>query len=465
MEVPTTTIKMTYGGETKPALLASPEEDHWNSLEKQFREQFSISTEDIKAKYVDEEGDRVSIDSNEELRHLLAQGKPLQLEFSLEGQNMKKREGGRRISCEDRLRLRQERMMKKFGKVLTKEELIQLREERKKERMMKKEEKVAKLEERKKFQQQRRIDRMIKKFGKILSEEELTQKREEMRNKRMLKKFGKVLSEEERAKQRIERRAACKCKRSAEEITAERDEDSSSASKKEEGDKEGPARRPRLSREEKRELNQQRKKQRLEERQARKEARKSAAADDDLVDWPADATHLFLDGNNMMFLTANLRGLTLGRGGNRHQAEALLAAAAKSFVLSQPEGTKMQQAVLIFDSTKTDQIAKIGRSTEEISFRICSARPQFPTSDDALIAWAKEGKDQGISSGMVFVTSDRALRDQLKEAGGRLMKPKQFLRLARRLSLALAGTPLPSSDTQDTVEGDGLDAWLSSLSA
>jgi len=184
MEVPTTTIKMTYGGETKPALLASPEEDHWNSLEKQFREQFSISTEDIKAKYVDEEGDRVSIDSNEELRHLLAQGKPLQLEFSLEGQNMKKREGGRRISCEDRLRLRQERMMKKFGKVLTKEELIQLREERKKERMMKKEEKVAKLEERKKFQQQRRIDRMIKKFGKILSEEELTQKREEMRNKR-----------------------------------------------------------------------------------------------------------------------------------------------------------------------------------------------------------------------------------------------------------------------------------------
>jgi len=353
MEVTTYTIELTFAGQTKLVQLASASEDYWNSLEKQFRELFpTIGQEEaVTAKYFDEEGDLVTIDSNAELQEVLSQGKPLKIQLVC------KKIGS---SKEERLR-REEKMLRKYGKLLSKEEKRQLREERKDERNAKKE------------------------------------------HKRAAQEMGGPKPQEE-----------------------------------------GQTRR-RLTPEERKELNEQRKKQRLEERQARN----NSAEDDDNVDeWPADATHLFLDGNNMMFVTTKLRSLTLGR--NRRQAEALLASVAKFFILSQPG--KIKEATLIFDNTSTDEKMVIGKDT---LFHICSARPKQPTSDDVLIAWAKQAKEEGRSSGMIFVTSDRALREQLKEAGGRLMKPKHWIRLSRSLALSV-----PSADNLSDSE---LDDWLSTL--
>lgn len=154
-----------------------------------------------------------------------------------------------------------------------------------------------------------------------------------------------------------------------------------------------------------------------------------------------------------MFVTATLRDLTL-RGRQRGQAESLLAAVARSFIhATQSKGSsKMQEATLIFDNTNTDTTESIGATT----FRICSARPSQPTSDDVLIAWVKEAQQKGESGGMVFVTSDRALREQLKAAGALLMKPKQFLTLARRLALAETA---PLTDNADKH----LDSWFATL--
>lgn len=152
MEVDTKTIEMTFtfNGETKVSQFELPLEDHWNSLEKQFREQFNINEDEpglLKAKYVDEEGDLITLDSDEELRDLLAglclKDRPIQLEFSFsKGRKAPQRREGRRgclISREERNRLRSERMLRKFGKILTKEDRLQMREERKKlraERML-----------------------------------------------------------------------------------------------------------------------------------------------------------------------------------------------------------------------------------------------------------------------------------------------------------------------------------------
>jgi len=215
---------------------------------------------------------------------------------------------------------------------------------------------------------------------------------------------------------------------------------------------------------EKKQAREERLKQRLEERRARKEKQNGQVdeRDNDAAEWPITASRLFLDGNNMMFITPVLRSLTLNRG-QRGRAEGLLASVAESFVNNQSQaasGGKLDDAVLIFDNTHTNTTKTLTGGT---TFRICSARPHTPTSDEVLIAWANEAKKTGESSKMVFVTSDRGLRDQLREAGGILMKPKQFLRLAYLLAKQQPTEACMGTDAINNVSDIDLDAWFGSL--
>jgi len=142
--------------------------------------------------------------------------------------------------------------------------------------------------------------------------------------------------------------------------------------------------------------------------------------------WP-NRKRLYVDGNNMLYLTSSLRNATLR--GNKVKAEHALEEATNAFVVGMA-GT-ISHGILIFDHTSTHSV-RTYPDLNGVDLIICSARPDFPTSDDALIQWCKDDSNIGIDS--VFVTSDRALAIQLKELGGIIVKPRQFLVLAQAIS-------------------------------
>jgi len=158
--------------------------------------------------------------------------------------------------------------------------------------------------------------------------------------------------------------------------------------------------------------------------------------------FPADKKFLFVDGNNLMFLTAALRHATLR--GPKGQAELVLQRAVEAFITSM-EG-RIEKTVLIFDNTSTNLEKTLPTSSTEVSLTVFSARPKFKTSDDALIAGAQA--DSIAAAASVYVTSDRALARSLSQLGGTLIKPKQFLGLACNLA---------------NGQGSDLDAWLASF--
>jgi len=125
--------------------------------------------------------------------------------------------------------------------------------------------------------------------------------------------------------------------------------------------------------------------------------------------WPTNATHLYLDGNNMLFVLAPLRNLAI-KHRNIKEAERILSTMARKFA----QDMKIENCTLIFDDTKL--------RVDEPHFKVCSARPSYSTSDDALVDFAKINKG-------IFVTSDRELINRLKECGGIIIKPKQWFQL------------------------------------
>jgi len=186
-------------------------------------------------------------------------------------------------------------------------------------------------------------------------------------------------------------------------------------------------------------------------------------------------TKLVLDGNNMMFVTDAIRRYTLA--GNRAKAEKLLSTAALAF--SQLVGITTE---IIFDQThlpKKDDFSSsssvlqpiLKTSTEEFnteiskivknfpavgvplkfatgtSFLVSSARPQFSTTDDKLISWARLNGQEATTTttetsvtsstaahvptnnsvvsnkDTVVVSSDRALAGELYSLGVTLIKP------------------------------------------
>jgi len=148
--------------------------------------------------------------------------------------------------------------------------------------------------------------------------------------------------------------------------------------------------------------------------------------------WPAGPIHLYLDGNNMLFVVASIRSLVLKR--KTKAAEASLEALARKFASS----LDLEHCTLVFDDTKT--------AVSETGITVCSARPTFPTSDDALVEWTKENKDKPA----MVVTSDRGLMDRLANVGNHvlLVKPKDWFYFVAKV---LSGS--------DNVKN--LDEWMS----
>jgi len=172
---------------------------------------------------------------------------------------------------------------------------------------------------------------------------------------------------------------------------------------------------------------------------------------------------IVIDGNNMMFVTDGLRKNTLH--GKRKQSEKILSLAALAF--SQLVGVTTE---VIFDATHlpkkrddsvlegapvpsvekssvpafTTEIAKIAKDfpvvgvpitfTDGTLVLVTSARPEFATTDDKLISWARANKQELSPSGprnsdIVVVSSDRALAGELYSLGVTLIKPGNWIGL------------------------------------
>jgi len=199
---------------------------------------------------------------------------------------------------------------------------------------------------------------------------------------------------------------------------------------------------------------------------------------------------IILDGNNMLFVTSGLRGLTLSK--QRAKAEKMLSIAALAF--SQIIGTTIE---VVFDQTSLPksknsqviaqpEISLVGSNLSEFTAKITaiaasfpvigiplsfpngtfasvsSARPEFATTDDKLIAWARSNAKQPVpvatttttstttstettttnssnvvstatapivvpNSSILVISSDRALAGELSSLGVPLMKPGTWI--------------------------------------
>jgi len=148
--------------------------------------------------------------------------------------------------------------------------------------------------------------------------------------------------------------------------------------------------------------------------------------------WPAAIDHLYLDGNNMMYVCAPIRVFCLSQ--STAKAEQALAFLAKSF--SSAIGVK---CTLIFDDTKTTSTCE--------DFIVRSARPSFKTSDDALVHDLQNKKP--ISNGSsLYVTSDRELGERLTKAGGVIYRPKEWFYLVAEVLSGKVKSP------------EELDSWI-----
>jgi predicted RNA-binding protein with PIN domain len=156
-------------------------------------------------------------------------------------------------------------------------------------------------------------------------------------------------------------------------------------------------------------------------------------------EWPEGKKVLFVDGNNMLYLTAGLRNMTLR--GNKSKTERVLVSIAEAFSLISGFETNV-----MFDNTR-----HVSKKTLDsgLDFTVSSAAPQFNTSDDAMADWAESS---GLAAVAIFITSDRGLTERLRVVGGTVIKPGQFMRHACQL---LSG-----------VEGDyksWVDTWISTM--
>jgi len=128
----------------------------------------------------------------------------------------------------------------------------------------------------------------------------------------------------------------------------------------------------------------------------------------------------------MLFVLSPLRDLAIKQR-NIPEAEKVLSSMARKFA----EVMKLESCILIFDDT----LFKV----DEPHFRVCSARPTYPTSDDALVDFAKNQKG-------VFVTADRELIARLKECDCNTFRPKEWFHLVAKC-------------TEHKAEVNDLDNW------
>jgi len=170
------------------------------------------------------------------------------------------------------------------------------------------------------------------------------------------------------------------------------------------------------------------KKQEKEEKKAAKEAEKEKRAS--ITALPDGIEDVYIDGNNHVYVVQSIRSMVLGRAMSR--AESALQLIAQEWHKFIPE----KKVTLVFDDTN--------KNISTDSFHVCSAKPFFSTSDDALVSWASKLSPEQAAKTLVF-TSDRELTNRLESHGVQVLKSKCFFKIA---ALKLGQQPV-----------EGLDAW------
>jgi hypothetical protein len=155
--------------------------------------------------------------------------------------------------------------------------------------------------------------------------------------------------------------------------------------------------------------------------------------------WPKGAySVLYIDGNNMMFLTEVLRNNTLGR--RRKRSEMIIYSAVEEFA----KMNYFDLVVVIFDNTKQvfERVLESGTK-----FAVMSARPQYETSDDALVVF-NEKQSEDVRKRSLVVTSDRGLTIRLTDLSVHVTKCKNFLNAIQKEMNRITG---------------GLNEWLTDI--
>jgi len=170
-----------------------------------------------------------------------------------------------------------------------------------------------------------------------------------------------------------------------------------------------------------------------------KEQRSNAVyVDETIFSLPENITHLFIDGNNLLYMTKTLRNYTLKRKINR--AQEIINTATEIFASRM---TGLKDVYVIFDNTSSTYEKILENGT---NFFIKSARPDFSTADDMFVNWCEKNKN--ISPNSLHITSDRALCGRLNIEGAKVMKPKAFFNLTLKLT---------------SQENENLDSWFSKV--
>jgi hypothetical protein len=136
--------------------------------------------------------------------------------------------------------------------------------------------------------------------------------------------------------------------------------------------------------------------------------------------WPQQVTRLYLDGNNMLYVAAPLRQMSIHRKWD--SAEVALSSVAFEFTKKLlPAAVK---TTVVFDNATRSVL----QSYIADNFQILSARPAFATSDDALVQWVQENACASSPVISMVVTSDTELQRRLAAVSGViLVKPKVWM--------------------------------------
>jgi hypothetical protein len=134
--------------------------------------------------------------------------------------------------------------------------------------------------------------------------------------------------------------------------------------------------------------------------------------------WPKSVLFLYLDGNNLLFVESRIRKLCLSN--RRLEGERLFS----QLVLKFSELSRIKTTKIFFDNTTYKEKLTLNLNGYEMHFEVESAKPQFATSDDALVNLAKDHKNMDQT---VWVSSDKGLGDRLRKKGGKfVLRTKAF---------------------------------------
>jgi len=132
--------------------------------------------------------------------------------------------------------------------------------------------------------------------------------------------------------------------------------------------------------------------------------KKQKEEQEDIVkEWSNSIKTVYLDGNNMLYTENIIRKVQLK---SPHNAEKILAMLSGKFGFR----ANLNSLTLVYDYTSN--IFK--KNVEGLELNVCSARPDFKTSDDALVV-CSEWKSAHDLLSTLFVTSDRGLKIRLRK--------------------------------------------------